>query len=199
MNSIRRSSAALLAFVAVASAGAAPALTGILALAEGPRFCLVDDETETETPASQWLGLGDEFQGYTLARFDPKTEKLTLTRDKETLVLELRAAKIEALRPDTPELASGADASTALELRTLPNFELHQRGLHRIEKGDTLSTIARDTGLSIRQIMNANEGLSPVDLRVGRIIRLRASPRPPVEPAAEPAAQAPATAPATTP
>ena len=190
----------LLAFgflITTSLVSAAPILTGILTLSEGARFCVVEEETEKDGPPPEWLALGAVFNGYRLSEFDPEEEVLTLRRGQEVMLLTLREAKIEPMElPPATALRTETDGN----LQLLSNDQLHSMGLHRIEKNETLSMIASRTGASIRDIMTANKGLTPINLTPGRILSLRvgrpapaqasvhpeAAAAPHAEPAAEP-------------
>ncbi|MGH8020859.1 MAG: LysM peptidoglycan-binding domain-containing protein [Opitutaceae bacterium] len=152
-------------------AAGAPVLSGIMILPEGPRFCLVEEETEADAPP-EWHAVGSTFNDYKLMAFDPELEVLTLQRGNEVTMLKLRKATIEAL---DSAAAPGAEAAvfTVDDLRDLSNEQLHARGLHRIEEGDTLSSIAMRTRVPLRRIMDANEGIDPRKLEIGRILSLR--------------------------
>src|SRR3954471_22550349 len=58
---------------------------GYMNTSEGSRFVLSADKAET----SGWLGVGDTFNGFTLLRFDPKAEVLTLEKDGKRSVIHI--------------------------------------------------------------------------------------------------------------
>jgi LysM repeat protein len=54
-----------------------------------------------------------------------------------------------------------------------------QRGGYRIERGDTLYSLARWAGVSLRALLAANAGIEPAKIEIGDLIRLPAGARDP--------------------
>lgn len=53
--------------------------------------------------SSRWLKLGQEFAGYTIAAYEPKTDLLDLTRDGKTLRVKLKdSTKIQSVAVEPP-------------------------------------------------------------------------------------------------
>lgn len=65
------------------------------------------------TGSGRWVKLGESFDGWKLASFDPVTQRLTLTRDGETR--ELGLADGSLANGSTPVAATVADADALLE------------------------------------------------------------------------------------
>lgn len=165
---MRNASALLLTFAALAlhSASAEPVLTGIMELPDGTRFCLVDEE---DPDSSEWLRLGDDFGPYNLQQFDADKELLSVRLGEKVIMLSIREAKIEPLEDAHPQEPEPIDPEA---LKTLPNEQLHVRGLHRVERGETLFAIARSVGLKVHDLLQANPSIDP-RLKLGQIIYLR--------------------------
>ena len=64
---------------------------GYSILAKDRLFVLYDTDAKE---SSLWLKLGQTWRGYTVLSFDPKTERLTLSKEKTDLILSLRSSKV---------------------------------------------------------------------------------------------------------
>ncbi len=107
---LRISSLALLLALAPAARAAddLPQFRSVLIDGQTNLFSLADG-----SGAGRWVKLGEAFDGWKLASFDPVTQRLTLTRDGETR--ELGLADGSLANGSTPVAATVADADALLE------------------------------------------------------------------------------------
>lgn len=82
-----------LLFLSALSAGAAPELTGVMVTSERTAVTLIDSATNDH---SNWLQVGDSFEGYTLKSYDVKKGLLILANASSTLKLRLNEPSIPA-------------------------------------------------------------------------------------------------------
>ena len=78
--------------------------TGMIEFGDKSTYGLV----ETETSQTQWRGVGQTFNGWTLASYDAKNETLALTRDGVNKTVKLKtAAAVESPAPGDPAIIAG--------------------------------------------------------------------------------------------
>jgi hypothetical protein len=93
---------------------------GILATSEKTLFHLVDKSTGV---SSGWVGLRQEFAGYTVSSYDAKTDLLTLIKDGVKRDIRLRDSKVQAGSFDVTGTVT-LDAGEKLEVeRATLNFD----------------------------------------------------------------------------
>lgn len=91
--------------------------TGLIALKDGALFTLVDRAAGTR---SGWIGLRQEFAGYTLATYDAKTDVLALTKDGAKTELRLNVSKVQPARLELHgAVGTTAGATTEIQRATL--------------------------------------------------------------------------------
>jgi biopolymer transport protein ExbD len=102
MTVLRAMAQIVLLGASVASAAAGVVFQGFLSSDAGIVFVLsTDDEKKT-----RWVKTGQQFEGYTVMAFDPKTNLLTVEKEGRTEQLPLTEAKIGVTRPDVPAKGS---------------------------------------------------------------------------------------------
>ncbi|HVZ65005.1 MAG TPA: DUF2059 domain-containing protein [Opitutaceae bacterium] len=98
-------------FVAAAAhaADSVPLFNAVLSMGKTHRFVLAQPDGK----ASDWLNLGDTFQGYTIKAFDPATSTLDLERDGKTVQVKL-VGDAATMNAPLPTKATIADAQALL-------------------------------------------------------------------------------------
>lgn len=104
----------------------------------------------------------------------------SLTEQREALEayseeLQLFVQRFEGTTPPVPEVAVTAEAdppSPAEEATPTPEPTEEQRREYIVRSGDTLSQIARRTGFSVPELLDANPDINPNLIRVGQTLQL---------------------------
>lgn len=74
--------------------------------------------------------------------------------------------------PTVPAVATPAPVPATLE--TIPAAPMSEGGEHKIAKGDTLATVAKKHGVSLKALEAANPGVDSRKLKIGQIIKIPA-------------------------
>jgi len=141
-------------------------LHGVIAGAKNQLFALSADES-----APRWLCIGDEFDGYTLTRYEPQDEKLVLRKADEVRVVFLpqpkaRSSKVMQARGSLRgldrayELALQGDEEIATMLRALQVLvDANDRIRARLSAFKTTGEEARRAERHIRQMTESEEDM----------------------------------------
>jgi len=139
-------------------------LTGVLSLNGQTKATF---KNGPEGGVSEWLEAGADYAGYRIVKIDADASSAVLTKDGKETVVSL--AKAQTLNGPAPTIVSAPEP-----LEKLSADELHARGFHRTEKGDTAGRIARRMGLSLKQLRELNPDVNFAQLRLGQILKLKA-------------------------
>ena len=170
------------------SAHAELTLTGILSI-DGQVKAVFQDTTSGKD--SPWLAAGGTFNGYTIVTLSLDLASAEVSKDGHTSVIKLQQSKVL-------ESKESAKAPEMADLEKLSAEELHARGYHRTEKGDTGAKIAMRMGVKLADLQSLNPDVKWSRLVVGQIVKFRSAanlpPEPPptaVPPPAKPEARQP--------
>jgi len=86
----------VLMFCLVAQAAAEIQFVGVMLTPSQKRFAL----RATEGEASRWLSIGDSIDGFTVVRYEPEKDTLTLKSDTRTLTLRLPESRVRMAKDD---------------------------------------------------------------------------------------------------
>lgn len=86
----------ILMFCLVAQAAAEIQFVGVMLTPSQKRFAL----RATEGEASRWLSIGDSIDGFTVVRYEPEEDTLTLKSDTRTLTLRLPESRVRMAKND---------------------------------------------------------------------------------------------------
>lgn len=158
---MKRSALAMLLVLGPSAVRAELTFTGYMVAPNRPLFVLSLDREKT----SGWLMLGQSYEGFALASFDPKTEYLTVTKDGQSQSLRLVEAKVQAATEDSKA-----------PLRTLKGFAL---AYEVAKRGDeTMALLLQRYQEALRASGGGDKALAALDylrLQVERVATERAA------------------------
>lgn len=172
--------------------GQGVAFAGYASVAKDYLFVLYDTEAKQ---CSLWIRIGQAWRGYTLMSFDPKTETLTIRKEKADYALSLRSSKIGAA-VSLPGLVNGTytlvdgtvvyspDAQLKLGsgwLISSPTGVMVSDKEQKIIAGDLTLQNAKRTMQATDAVLDVSTGRV---MAKGLVMRVKESNQPPPTPAA---------------
>lgn len=145
--------------------------------------------TEKATSLTQWVEKGGEFKGVTVVNYEPKQETIVVRKAGEEFRLPLVSVKSPITVASAPAAApalSALPSTPAPEPATVPAAtvvpsapatpptpEAAPTNYYTVKTGDTLATVAANTGVAVEQLAALNPSLSPTALKPGDSIRTK--------------------------
>lgn len=160
-----------LIFAAVTAVAAEPEIELMGVTGNGRDYQLI---LKTKTGDPQWIAVGKQFAGYTVASYEPREETAVLTKDGQQFRLKLRQSKVASGGAPATELPPQVQRSILNNLRQLSAAA----DQYFLENGKSTATYDDLVGTTkYIKVMNiqAGENYRAVELVQGKTMRVTTS------------------------